>query len=514
VDATNLLRLLVPNVAQFWETLYNGTVAAGVHQLVLLLSVLLVAIGFALLVSELALLGDWRAASGKLIRFVIAVFVIVNAGLLNGQAPLNRDRQPGPSQALLWQIYHSLYVAIYENRKQGEREIKGFYYTWLYGEDGKGPIPQAIGKLNQALETLALKRAQYEALDAVVNDGLLRSLKVSCKAREVLPVPMPVLSEIAIATLCRANELVKEATKTAKDAYARATMNLFIALLFLLGVHAAIIYGSVIFTYAVTFFAPLAAALYLFRSTERAFPTLLGYTLAAYLVLVLSAVGFGAASVVLFNTVAARVQNALPTDNELKEIQAQVERLNRVSERINRQVGTEITRIQANISILRELLYNSVSCSPNGTCTTNVSLPRDIPEYTVYIVTKNEDGSFSVTTQRGRCAFSNTTAFRGGTTVDVREVRACIATLERAKKANEEALEVVPNTLAGLLTKLADRVTGFIRDVLFTFTLLTGAAVVLGAVLGLSMFWLIATVGRVLGGQISVGQGIGGRPPV
>jgi len=512
VDTTNLLRLLVPNVAQFWETLYNGTVAAGVHQLVLLLSVLLVAIALGLLVSELALLGDWRAASGKLIRFIIAVFVIANAGLLNGQAPQNPDRQPGPSQALLWQLYHSLYVAIYEKDEKNNR--LGFYYTWLYGGDGKGPIPQAIGKLNQALETLALKRAQYEALDVVVNESLLRSLKVSCKAREVVPVPAPLLSETAIATLCRANELVKEGTKAAKDAYARATANLFIAILFLLGVHAAIIYGSVIFTYAVTFFAPLAAALYLFRSTERAFPTLLGYTLAAYLVLVLSAVGFGAASVVLFNTVAARVQTALPKDNELRDIQAQIERLNNADKQINRRVQTEITRIQANIGILRELLHNSVSCSPDGTCTTSVSLPRDVPEYTVYTVTKNQDGSFSIREQQGRCAFSRTTAFGGGTVVDVGEVRACMQALERASETNKEALRVVPDTLAGLLTKLADRVTAFIRDVLFTFTLLTGAAVVLGAVLGLSMFWLIATVGRVLGGQISIGQGIGGRPPV
>jgi hypothetical protein len=128
-------------------------------------------------------------------------------------------------------------------------------------------------------------------------------------------------------------------------------------------------------------------------------------------------------------------------------------------------------------------------------------------------VTKNRDGSFSVTAQRGSCRFDRTTVFRGGTEVNVGEVRTCIAALERAKEANERALRVVPETLANTLTSLADRVTGFIRDVLFTFTLLTGAAIVLGAVLGLSMFWLIATVGRLLGGQISVGQGIGGRPP-
>jgi len=512
MDATNLLRLLVPDVAEFWRTLYDGTVNAGVHNLVLLLSVALVAIGFALLVSELALLGDWRAASGKLIRFLIAVLVIANAGFLNGQAPRGPGREPGASEAFLWKIYHNLYVAIYG--KNDERGIRGFYYTWLHGGDGEGPIPRAIRSLNEALRTLALKRAQYEALDAVINDGLLRSLKIACEASEKLPAPLTILQQVTIGVLCKAHELAKEATKAAKSAYARATASLFIALLFLLGVHAAIIYGSVIFTYAVTFFSPLAAALYLFRSTERAFPTLLGYTLATYLVLVLSAVGFGAASVVLFNTIAARVQTALPKENELQGFQTKVERLRDATVQINSRVEAELTRIKANIGILRELINNSVSCSPDGTCTANVPLPGDVAEYTVYTVTKNRGGSFSVTEQRGRCGFSRTTVFGGGTAVDVGEVRACIAALERAKEANERALRVVPETLANVLTDLANRVTAFIRDVLFTFTLLTGAAIVLGAVLGLSMFWLIATVGRLLGGQISIGQGIGGRPPV
>lgn len=501
MDATNLLRLLVPDVAEFWRTLYQGTVDAGVDKLVFFLSVTLGFLALGLLVSELALLGDWRAASGKLVRFFIAGIVIANAETLKG---------PDADKAFLWRIYHSLYFAIYEKDEKTNRF--GFYYTWLH-KDGKGPIPQAIKSLNEALQRLALKRAQYEVLDAVVNEGMLRSLKISCKASEKAPAPLAPLQAVTIGVLCKANELVKEATNAAKNAYARATANLFTALLFLLGVHAAIIYASVIFTYAVTFFSPLAAALYLFRSTERAFPSLLGYTLAAYLVLVLSAVGFGAASVVLFNTIAARVQNALPKENELRGFQTEVERLRDAAVQINSRVETELTRIKANISILRELINNSISCGPDGTCTANVPLPRDAAQYTVYTVTKNRDGSFSVTAQRGSCRFDRTTVFRGGTEVNVGEVRTCIAALERAKEANERALRVVPETLANTLTSLADRVTGFIRDVLFTFTLLTGAAIVLGAVLGLSMFWLIATVGRLLGGQISVGQGIGGRPP-
>jgi hypothetical protein len=505
MDATNLLRLLVPNVAEFWKTLYNGTIAAGVDKLIVVLSVFLVAIALGLLISELALLGDWRAASGKLIRFVIAVFVIANAGTLKG---LNADN------AFLWKIYHSLYVGIYgkEGKTEAERR-KGFYHTWLYGENGSGPIPRAIKSLNEALQTLALKRAQYEVLDIVI-ESVLKELKLGCNVSANLPV-LTIPQRVALETVCRAKELVKESINSAKQAYARATGNLFIALLFLLGVHAAIIYASVIFTYAVTFFSPLAAAFFLFRSTERAFPNLLGYALATYLVLVLSAVGFGAASVVLFNTVAARVQNALPKDNDLQRIQAQMEKLRNADVEINRKVQTELTRIKANTGILRELINSSVSCSnPDGTCTANVPLPRDVAEYTVYTVTRDRDGNVAATPRQERCAFSRTTVFSGGTTVDVGEVRACIKALEQARAENEKALTVIPDILTKLLTNLADRATAFIRDTLFTFTLLTGAAIVLGAVLGLSMFWLIATVGRLLGGQISIGQGIGGRPPV
>jgi hypothetical protein len=503
VDATNLLRLLVPNVAEFWRTLYDGTVAAGVDKLVFFLSVTLGFLALGLLVSELALLGDWRAASGKLIRFFITGIVIANAGTLKG---------PNADNAFLWKIYHNLYVAIYE--KDEKNNNLGFYYTWLYGKDGGGPIPRAMKSLNEALQTLALKRAQYEVLDAVVSEGLLRSLGVSCNISKNTPMPLTIPQQVALGVICRANELVKETIEAAKNAYARATANLFTALLFLLGIHAAIIYGSVIFTYAVTFFSPLAAAFYLFRSTERAFPTLLGYALATYLVLVLSAIGFGAASVVLFNTIAARVQNALPKDNELEKIQTQMEKLREANVQINSRVNTEITRIKANIGILRELINNSISCQPDGTCTTSVTLPKDVPEYTIYTVTKDGSGGFSVTARPGRCNLGRTTVFTGGTTVDVGEVRDCIGTLERARVKNEKALTVLPDVLTETLTGLANRVTAFIRNVLFTFTLLTGAAVVLGAALGLSMFWLIATVGRLLGGQITIGQGMGGRPPV
>jgi len=40
VETANLLRLLTPDVAEFWTYLYNGTRAAGVHALVQFLSVI------------------------------------------------------------------------------------------------------------------------------------------------------------------------------------------------------------------------------------------------------------------------------------------------------------------------------------------------------------------------------------------------------------------------------------------------------------------------------------------
>jgi hypothetical protein len=492
VDTTNLLRLLTPDVAQFWTYLYDGTKTAGIDKVVLFLSVTLMGLAFGLLVSELALLGDWRAASGKLLRLFVASFVIANSGALVG---------PEAKDALLWKIYHGLYSKIYEK--------DGFYEQWLYGKNGKGPIPQAIKSIDEALKVLMLKRAAYEAIDSLLINGLLKPLGVACNALNELPVGRQMLFGV----VCRASDLAKEAVRKAEAAYERATTNLFVALLFLIGTHAAIIYGSVILTYALTFFAPLAAAFFLFKSTERAFPTLLGYTLATYLTLALSAIGFGATSVVLFNTVAARIQNALPQDNELKQIKTQMEKLRNAFVNINGTVETENTRIKANVSILRQLLDSSISCDPSGVCTATVPVQRDVANYTVYTV-REQNGVPTLIAQAKRCAFSKTDVFSGGTRVDVSEVRACIQELEGAVAENEKALNVAPRTLERAITGLADRITSFVRNILFTFTILTGAAVVLGAIMSMAMFWLIATVGRLIGGEIKVGQGIGAKPPV
>jgi hypothetical protein len=501
VDTTNLLRLLTPDVAEFWRNLYNGSVQAGVHNLVLFLSGALVALAFGLLVLELAFLGDWRAASGKLLRFLIVIVVMGNSGTLLGrETDRNGNVQYVPDKALLWRIYHRLYSGIYEGNN-------GLYYKWLHRK-GEGPIPQAIRSINEALKTLMVKRAAYEALDTLLINGLLKPLGVTCNALDKVPVGRQTL----FGPICRANDLIREATRRIEAAYERATINLFIALLFLIGTHAAIIYGSVILTYALTFFTPLAAAFFLFKTTERVFPTLLGYTLATYLILVLSAVGFGATSVVLFNTVAARVQNALPKDDELAQIRTQMEKLRNAFVRINSTVEMENTRIKANISILRQLLDSSISCDPSGTCTATVPVHSDVPNYTVYTV-QDQNGTPTLTAQPGQCAFSRTDVFRGGTTVDIAEVRACIQELEGAAAKNQQALDVAPRTLEGVVSGVADRITSFVRDILFTFTILTGAAVVLGAVMAMAMFWLIAVVGRFIGGEIRVGQGIGGRPP-
>ncbi len=490
MESANLLRLLTPDVAQFWTYLYSGTKAAGVDTLIRLLSWVLMALGFGLLVSELALLGDWRAASGKLLRFLIATIVIANSSTLVGNEANN---------ALLWRIYHRLYSGIYESG--------GFYYQWLHN-GGQGPIPQAIRSIDEALRVLVLKRAAYEALDAALINGVLKPLGITCNTLNKLPVG----KQMVFGPICRASDLAREAVRKIESAYERATINLFVALLFLIGSHAAIIYGSVILTYALTFFTPLAAALFLFKSTERVFPTLLGYTLATYLILVLSAVGFGATSAVLFNTVAARVQKALPQDDELKQVRTEMENLRNAVVNINGTVEAENTRIKANASILRQLLGSGISCDPSGACTATVPVPRDVASYTVYAV-RDRNGTPTLVAQPRRCAFSRTDVFAGGTRVDVPEVRACIGELEGAVAENERALGVASRILERAIGGLAGRVTAFARNVLFTFTILTGAAVVLGAVMVLVMFWLIAVVGRLIGGEIRMGQGIGARPP-
>lgn len=511
MESTELLRLLVPDVASFWKYLYNGTRAAGVDVLVRLLAYLIGAVAFGLLVSELALLADWRSASGKLVRFFVMAIAVGSAGGLVG-----KDANSAP----LWRLYHDLYSAVYGPG--------GFYSAWLMGNPttGGGPIYVAITRIDQALHTLAVKRAEWEFLNWATGDaiiGALPFLKGACSGQGSSPAG---LVGIGVSALCRTLDLANQATKSFAAVYEQATSRLFVALLVLLGAHAAIIYLSVVMTYAATFFLPLAAALFLFRSTEKALPSLAGLVLGVYLALILSAVAFGASAAVLFNTVAARIEKALPEDKELK---AQVEELRKEVKSLNDnypQVEAGIKSMEAKLEAWRAFRNAAIQgelVSPTNPNERWVEVGfagtmPDVDQYVEYSLTVGTAGKTVMATPKS-CTFSGTNpaAMPSGTryVVSLGDIDKCIHDISKARFEATRVASQLTDAPTGLIAAVQARLTASLRNILFTMTLLTGGATVLATVLAVAMISVVTFSLRTVGGGAErFGAPVGGRPGV
>lgn len=296
ITSIDFLRILVPNLADFWARIFEGAWAMRVPFLVYMISWVLVVLGLVFIAYEVVLTQSLAPAAAKGVRLLIAGSILSFYPTLLGGAP-NLSQAPPPTAGQAWRAFHSIYAGIYEGSNS-------FYARWLIGSNGNGPLAQALRKMTEAYRQILLYRGAVIGIEGVV-DAALNSvpiLNVGCDTPigEAVTRWAPVINGLCF--------LKKKAQEMAAD-FDRSvsrTMHYFsLSILVLMGTHAAIIYATTVIFFATILLLPLAAAMAVFRGGEKLLVSFIGLYFASFLALGVSAVGFGATSYVLYNTMAS-----------------------------------------------------------------------------------------------------------------------------------------------------------------------------------------------------------------
>jgi len=316
------LRTFVPDIAGYYKNLYSGLMEIGLHQLVFLLSAALIFAGFVLVVNNIAVTGRLGLAAGQLVRIFIAALALGGYGSMIG----GKTRQPEDAGA--WKVFHAVYSSVYVDQN-------GLYARWLMGNGG--PIRTALKRMNDA----SVRIAGY--LGMVVGGQLVAQV-----VGRATPVGQIIhllceggggrggegrFSAASFAgALCsikkKLSDLVDDIEKALRSAYSRTIL----AMVVLMSAHALVIYGATTLYVIGMFLLPLAAALYVYGRTEGIGMNLVGYMVGALVALPTSAVAFGAAAVVTFNTIANAWQGFAQSMTEIaindKELEHRAKFLN------------------------------------------------------------------------------------------------------------------------------------------------------------------------------------------
>jgi len=528
MDATNLLKLLVPNVAQFWEYLHRGTTAAGVPTVVYFISAGLIAIGIAYVVLQLIITGRFSAVSGLLIRLVIAMTLLGSYNSLYGAN--------GPRASVVWQTYHGIYCAIYGGcrsaQNTGNNPPSSFYTSWLIGGggSGKGPVSTATESMQQTfaritfyLASLNASRYTLETLSGgiftdFVCDGGKAQPKGGRGDNEKKPFKeaLRVASKLAkLDAICAIRQGILEVTEAAAKQVRSAYTYTMAAVLLLIGAHALIIYSTVVFAYVFAFFAPLAGALYLFKITERAFPTAIGLFASIFLALLISAIGFGAGAAVMLNTVAARWETAMPKDEEIvranREMKDNLALLERFYKEYDRAIA-EIDILEAQLEALHKSLLSSTDVNPTNNNIrylpniATIGMPRGSLTYP-YVALGDTQRPIPGVIRRNLCTIQTYPGTFNTTGFDLREVTRCKEELQRGIQRNEQAFDQVSDRVVGGTRLYDNKLVGWVTNLVFTLTVAVGGILVLSTVMSTVLLLLVNSAVRIVG-QVRIGSGI------
>ena len=526
MDATNLLKLLVPNVAQFWEYLHRGTTAAGVPTVVYFISAGLIAIGIAYVVLQLIITGRFSAVSGLLIRLVIAMTLLGSYDALYGRG--------GPRDSVVWKTYHGIYCAIYGGCKVvgSTQNPPSFYDSWLIGGGGlgKGPVRTATDSMRQTFERITFYLASLNAsrytLETLsggiftnfVCDGGKAQPKEGRGDNEKKPFKeaLRVASKLAkLDAICAIRQGILEVTEAAAKQVKSAYTYLMAAVLLLIGAHALIIYSTVVFAYVFAFFAPLAGALYLFKITERAFPTAIGLFASIFLALLISAIGFGAGAAVMLNTVAARWETAMPKDEEIvranKEMKDNLALLERFYKEYDRAMA-EIDILEAQLEALYKSLLSSTDVNPadnNIRYLPNIAtigMPSGTQRYP-FVVLRNAQPPIPSLDRQVFCTIRTYPGRLNTTGFDLSEVTRCKEELQRGIQRNEQAFDQVSDQVVGGTRLYDNKLVGWATNLVFTLTVAVGGILVLSTVMSTVLLLLVNSAVRIVG-QVRIGSGI------
>lgn len=375
------LKLLTPDIALFWKTLWSGFSVSGLYTLILALGWILVVLGFALTVMEMVQ-GSAVKIGAKFLRIFFAAALLTVAPELAGFQPPPPGGSQSADNALAWKWYHGLYSAVYgglgDQNNQGQPRNISFYARWLGGydpatgrRDPKAPIPFAVNRMTEATKRAMLLSVELEGITLVIfsiaksipgvnlvcsgegsdkGDGANQGNKLAERdlgrfksAAKLIPFVGSMLANF-FEGLCRIGQRLEKSVEEFKDKVHSAISNFTQAILILVGTHAFIIYAVTTIYALIVLFLPLLAGLSVFQRTEALLPASIGLLFGGLVNLVVSAIGFGAAMLIVFNTTAARWENALPKNDEMVELQKQ-------ARAIGQNVGRSIQQIKEYIMV-------------------------------------------------------------------------------------------------------------------------------------------------------------------
>lgn len=306
--STNLLRVLVPDIALFWRTAFDGLWQMGVPIVVYALSWILVLVAFAVIIYEMLLTQSFAPITARAVRLLIVLVALSFYPSLVGGSPTTTT--PPSKQPQSWVLFHRLYSSIYGGGGQKD----SLYYRWLIN-GGKGPMAQALKDMHEGFQRLLGYKAVLTGT-LVLYQGFQSVIGIACDGGVIGQVTKraPLVSVV-----CGVEKQLDRALQDFDKMVSRAMANLTLSMLILMGAHALIIYSTLAIFIASVFLLPLPAALAMFKGGEKAFLTVVGLYLGSFLALGVSAVAFAAASATLYRTLGGLIKSfTLPVDKEIQ----------------------------------------------------------------------------------------------------------------------------------------------------------------------------------------------------
>lgn len=349
-------RVFVPDAAQYWSTLYSGFTAAGLFPIIHALGYVLLVVGFVLALYNALLSQNFSAMGGVLLRLVIAAAVI---GGWNGIKGNNTN------DGLAWRTYHAIYAATYGSKDCSQsnapkKECASFYNKWV-----RDQVASTFKDIRAALLKLFSMQVSTAALSGVTSSlfQLIDNPLTKAVGTFIAKVPKPGPAAVATAGASAAFGAVKGITDEinrlltqVKEQISSAMRNLLIVFLVLAGLHALIVYGTITILAMAVFFMPIFTGLWLFRGLDRGFPTVIGVLLATLIALPISAIMTGTMAVMVFGVTKERVQNWLPTSDEIEEQQMKLATYNKMLPEIQRDVLARQNEMEKNSKALKGLV--------------------------------------------------------------------------------------------------------------------------------------------------------------
>lgn len=504
LGAIEFLRILIPDLALFWKTVYSGLWALRIPDVILLMAWILVFIGFAVTIYEIILTQSLAPLGAKALRLAVAAFVV-------GYYPTLVGDGTNPTSSAAWKAFHGIYGSLYVGKDS-------FYARWAVG-NGDGPIPQAMKKLVSAYKELLKVRAAIITVDLGTH-AMLQSLGVTCTAAGFIMGGTPLLG-VAVGALCGAAERLKGLIKDADRIFAQADNYMLISIMAPVGAHALIIYTTLAIFISVVFLSPIFASFLLFRGLERIFPTMVGLYFASFLALGVSAVAFAATTNVLYNALASIWERmGLEINQELRNQLQVVEKQTKVEQGLLTQYRTFTNQLEAQAKALEGTLASINSyLDANGNLKATpwpkgmVAQDGSIQYLRTEVMPAVGNNPPSLRVENVSCP--GTQALPGTNYASIEgAVQSCLTEVKTRLKEQRDYIDTTAQRIAQTYESVVDKLVSKLARIKMSLLILLMSSITLTIVLTTAMITLvIRVVGVVQGFQLGRGLPMGGGMP-